>query len=442
MNNKRVNRTSKRGTVFLLKLTLFGLVALLQGCVNTTTATDYDATSWTEAIVSYQLVIEGFDWGPAVTAIILDLGEMVIDSTQLNADDFVVTVETEVKKEERLVIAVASSDETGNVIANQSAYLRIELAVAPTVGSPFAQVVDGELFGHRWADLRHTINYQNIIISADQKSKIMPAIASFNLNSAFVATDGMMLQYAYYQPVADGLQPLIIWLHGLAEGSLNQTVAPEIALLGNRVTSLIAPVVQDIFGGAYVLVPQAGTRWLNSGDGTHSGGRSQYESALIELIQMFVASKPTIDPARVYVIGGSNGGFMALRILINRPDLFAAAIPICLYFNPDYLSDADLFTIKNIPIWLVHDINDPITPFYHSQSLYQRLKEMGATDVHFSATDGIFDSSGEFFNQFGNPYRYFDHWSWIPVLNNELTTAINGEEITIFAWLAQQRRSR
>ena len=42
------------------------------------------------------------------------------------------------------------------------------------------------------------------------------------------------------------------------------------------------------------------------------------------LIKAYVAQHPDIDPKRIYVGGCSNGGYMALKLILKEPAYFAA----------------------------------------------------------------------------------------------------------------------
>ena len=83
---------------------------------------------------------------------------------------------------------------------------------------------------------------------------------------------------------------------------------------GNKVTEFTEDWVQDKFGGAFVLVPQCDTMWLD--DGSHQygdSGKSMYTEALKYLIDEFIDRfSAVIDPERVYIGGDSNGGFMTM----------------------------------------------------------------------------------------------------------------------------------
>lgn len=57
--------------------------------------------------------------------------------------------------------------------------------------------------------------------------------------------------------------------------------------------------------------------------------RSIYTDTLIELIQKYVEEHPGIDQNRIYIGGCSNGGYMTMNLLFEKPDYFAAAYPVC-----------------------------------------------------------------------------------------------------------------
>ena len=82
-----------------------------------------------------------------------------------------------------------------------------------------------------------------------------------------------------------------------------------IAWTGNKVTAFTEEEVQNKFGGAFVLVPQCDTMWLDDGSGKYGdSGKSMYTEALKSCIDEFIQRfSAVIDPGRVYVGGDSNG---------------------------------------------------------------------------------------------------------------------------------------
>ena len=61
------------------------------------------------------------------------------------------------------------------------------------------------------------------------------------------------------------------------------------------------------------------------------------------------------DRSRIYLYGYSAGGVGCLGLLKVRPDLFAAAVPICGATGADNIKN-----LEGIPLWLVHAEDDQI----------------------------------------------------------------------------------
>ena len=62
-----------------------------------------------------------------------------------------------------------------------------------------------------------------------------------------------------------------------------------------------------------------------------------------------MASRPDVDPSRIYIMGASMGGYATWQLGMSRPDLFAAMVPICgggMYWNAGRL--------KDMPVWAFH----------------------------------------------------------------------------------------
>ena len=80
-----------------------------------------------------------------------------------------------------------------------------------------------------------------------------------------------------------------------------------------------------------------------------------------------------IDKKRIYLTGQSMGGFGTWEALYRKPDLWAAAIPICGGGDP---SQVEVF--KHIPIWAWHGANDSAVPVQNTRELIEALKKAGA----------------------------------------------------------------
>lgn len=61
---------------------------------------------------------------------------------------------------------------------------------------------------------------------------------------------------------------------------------PTIPIAGNKACNFASNEIQDYFGGAYVLAPQAPTFWMEGTSGGFGDGTSKYEKALMALIKL------------------------------------------------------------------------------------------------------------------------------------------------------------
>lgn len=422
---------------------------------------------------TYNKVQEVFDWGTSTTKVIVNLGE-TINAGDVGWNTFEVYVkrfdrrleEPFLGEGQRRVTNAYVSDERGNKV-DKGQYVAIEMEVGPadSLASALNYVPTGG--GNAWIDTEYTIKQVRDIsigektISGVVATKLdrtfMPQIEKFTFGSESYhdEDDGdITLTYAAYKPemTDSDKSPLIIWLHGGGEGGSD----PTIPLAANKACNFASKEVQQIFGGAYFLVPQTPTRWMEASiketelninyerDGMNKAlpYTSKYTRALMNLIEKYVEANPGIDRNRIYIGGCSNGGFMTVRMLLSYPDYFAAAFPVCHGMTYSYLTDEDIEILKNQSIWFVAAATDFTLPApTYTLALYDRLVKEGAENVHLSYPKKVVDKSGRYRDENGNPYEYNGHWSWIYVYNNEATAEIDGKEVAILDWMAKQKKN-
>jgi predicted esterase len=80
-----------------------------------------------------------------------------------------------------------------------------------------------------------------------------------------------------------------------------------------------------------------------------------------------------IDPARIYVTGLSMGGYGTWDIIARKPNLFAAAVPVCGGGDP-----ATAPKIARVAVWAFHGGNDGVVPTVRSRLMIDALKAAGA----------------------------------------------------------------
>ncbi|HOB16569.1 MAG TPA: prolyl oligopeptidase family serine peptidase [Defluviitoga sp.] len=423
-----------------------------------------------QEVYYYNKVQEVFDWGTGTTKVVVNV-EKILSSADVNWSTFEVYVKRYDKRlkslfleeGQRKVTDAYVSDEMGNKV-KEGNYIAIVMETRPglSICSPLNYI--SGIGGNNWAEEEYTIKQVKEITAAEEKingivsttlnKTFRPQIDKFTFGSEFYRDErngDITLTYAAYEPEIKtaSKSPLIIWLHGAGEGGKD----PTIPLAANKSVNFASEEVQKIFGGAYVLVPQTPTVWMDPGAEEYDynieipsnippiPSVSKYTKALKNLIDKFVQANPGIDTNRIYIGGCSAGGFMTMRMILDYPDYFAAAFPVCEGFYHPYLTDKDIEKLKNQNIWFVTAATDSTLPApIFTLPTYDKLIKEGAKNVHLTYLKRVIDTSGRYRDEKGNPYEYNGHYSWIYVYNNEATAEIDGQEIAILNWLAMQNK--
>ncbi|MGW5714924.1 prolyl oligopeptidase family serine peptidase [Amycolatopsis sp. NPDC003865] len=229
------------------------------------------------------------------------------------------------------------------------------------------------------------------------------------------------MKYRLYSPApARGRRPLIVWLHGGGEGASlpDGYYDNETTLRANRgALGFATPEAQAIFGGAYVVAPQCTAAWMDDGP--------RFAPLVQEIVRDLLRTR-AVDPARVYVVGCSNGGYMSLKMTTVYPGTFAASVPICGVVagrkegDPPLIPDSELTAIRT-PTWLVasrdDDTVDPQANSVHAHDLIPR------------STLTLYD------HVVRNGHQFPGHWSWIYVARND--PSARGTHV--WQWMARKR---
>ncbi len=400
----------------------------------------------------YTTVIEGFDWGPMVNKVIISLDA---PAKTVNMNDYTVVAErshpcAEVPapqaKGNRPITFAYISDNKGNRL-EEGSFVTLVLYVAPNtpISSALQYSQKPACRGNQWVSYKMTVtNTKTNQIWNNEINKIMPIGDDFDLTGKYEYVPGKSLTYAHFTPKTVGIKsPLIIWLHGGGEGGTD----PSIALMGNKAFNYASADIQKYFGGAYVLVPQTPGAWMHDKDGKMQSGNGEdvYNIGLMALIIDYVDNHPNIDKKRIYLGGCSNGGYMTLKLLLKEPKYFAAGYISALAYQSQYITDSQINSIKNVPIWFIQSKDDKVTdPLTTAVPVYERLKKAGAKNVHFSFYDHVIDLS----NMYGGAnYHFNGHWSWIYSHANQSHTEYDGSEVlmngkptTLMEWMAAQAK--
>lgn len=124
------------------------------------------------------------------------------------------------------------------------------------------------------------------------------------------------------------------------------------------------------------------------------------EEILLPFYEEIIAKYP-VDKNRIYLTGLSMGGFGTWASIIAKPDLFAAAAPICGGGDPSKVE-----AIKAMPIWVFHGAKDDVVPLTRSEEMVNSLKKLGSK-VKFTIYPEAFHNSWT--ETYNNPklYKWF-----------------------------------
>ena len=387
-------------------------------------------------LISYSLNAKIFDYGQNIVSIEIDTkgqGEN-IPNKQIDKDTFKVFAKGTLPKDAGIVLDDKTKSlgtfeverEIENIYVNDKGNIVINLKYGKdVVGANTLSYVTGDVSRNVLMDLEYRV---------DQKKKIKDYKTGFHIQGKIVdeeadkfvaAKSKSGVNYQYFKPVNkdDGKKhPLIIWFHGNGEGGYKDYQNNVSQKLANRgAVAFAEDKTQKIFGGAYVVAPQADDTWYNN----YTKG---YIKSVKAMIDEFV-SENNIDKNRIYIFGASAGGYMSFRMMIEYPDYFAAFSTSAAALDKAATSGGvattaqDLMKIRNKPLWMVHAQNDPTISYENtSKRVYDVLSKYGAI---LSSYPNV--KIGE--------TEYNGHWSWIYSLRN---MPVNDKGEHLFEWMARQ----
>lgn len=264
----------------------------------------------------------------------------------------------------------------------------------------------------------------------------------------FTAKDGTVLSYYLYLPQGAKNLPLMVWEHG--GGEVLASAAPKANLTASR--GAVA-WIENGFNTAVLSVQYPENYSFGiSAIPEEFAQMEAFGTAKYELIQKLIEDG-SVDASRIYICGASSGGGAALRMIMQYPDLFAAAlvfsakdtiVPISKKYDLAYkfgdnrlleISDEDyrdVYTamenalenvdILSTPIWFVQAEHDQICTRYTSEIMFEILKKKGAADNRLTMyTDEEMEAAGQ---------HGIYHGAW----------AVGLENMDLLSWMYSQTR--
>jgi predicted peptidase len=210
-----------------------------------------------------------------------------------------------------------------------------------------------------------------MMIGASAASEAQYTVDGFAART-LVGSNGMVMPYRLFIPdEKKRTQPLpaIIYLHGA--GGIGTDNFKQIAGGNSTGTHLWVTPEMQARHSAFVIAPQMapGNVW----DNRRAEGLAPSAQLVIELLEQ-LSREFAIDRNRIYVTGQSLGGYGTWDLITKRPDLFAAAVPLCGIGTPSRAS-----AVRDMPIWVFHGAKDDLVPVTASREMVAALKAVGST---------------------------------------------------------------
>lgn len=186
--------------------------------------------------------------------------------------------------------------------------------------------------------------------------------------------DGHKLPYRLATLGEGEALPLVVFLHGAGErGDDNE------AQLKHGMKDLLAWCDREK-QACLILAPQcANDVWWSDYEGDYKNPKtlkflpepSPRMALVFEVIDALIKDG-AVDTKRIYITGLSMGGYGTFDAISQRPNFFAAAMPIC---GGGDSTQAKKF--KDLPLWVFHGSKDDIVPPEMSRAMVEAVKKAG-----------------------------------------------------------------
>jgi predicted peptidase len=230
------------------------------------------------------------------------------------------------------------------------------------------------------------------------------AVAGMFSENLLTNTRNERMRYLVFVPKNYDKQkkyPLVLWLHG--GGSRGDNLKLLLGYGDKHGLEFFARSDNQSKYPSIVVAPQCP---LNKLWGNPDSEKPTNEMRLVLEILDKVKTDFSVDSKRIYVAGMSLGGFGTWDIIARRPDVFAAAVPICGGGNPSRAS----LMIKTA-IWAFHGDQDELVNVNESRRMVSAVKDAGGQPKY-------------------SEYKGVGHTSWVQAF----------AEPELLAWLFAQSR--
>jgi predicted peptidase len=219
----------------------------------------------------------------------------------------------------------------------------------------------------------------------------------------FTDAKGKVLRYRLLKPEDyDPKQsyPLVVFLHGAGERGEDNDKQ-----LVHGVAEFAKPENRKKYP-CFLIAPQcpANVKWVDCDWGADAHKQpAEPTEPLRQTLELIPALQKefSIDAKRIYATGLSMGGYGTWDIIARKPELFAAAVPIC-----GGGDEATAKQIAKIPVWAFHGAKDTAVKVSRSRNMIEAIKKAGGEPKYTE-----YPNEGHF--SWGPAYRDADMFKWL-----------------------------
>ena len=172
--------------------------------------------------------------------------------------------------------------------------------------------------------------------------------------------------YIYYPSIVKENMPVLVFLHGIGERGNNLADIEKYAL----------PKYMNKFDIPYIVIaPQC-----------HENNFWDYHLRNVEKVLEIEYKKFRFDKNNIFILGSSMGAYGAWNYLLQRPNLFKGIISVAGGIMLPI--DQVLLPIKEKAILIYHGDNDNVINLSQSITTYNKLKDIGATNIELRIVKG------------------------------------------------------
>ena len=165
--------------------------------------------------------------------------------------------------------------------------------------------------------------------------------------------------------------PLVVFLHGSGETGKNNR---------DHLQSFFVNGLEASGEDCYAFLPQIEDDWFY--------GDENVDAILNKCIDDYLLTTYQIDTNRIYITGLSRGGSGVFWQVYHHQGKYAAALPVCGYFN---LFDESIVSnyqpFADIPMWIAHNSGDPTVPVSYSRKMYHSVLLLCGTKIKYTEYD-------------------------------------------------------